>query len=58
MRGLFKKPICNFGNLGAFAANAANRAFRSKSADLLMQILWAFRYNAPEDGRFPIGNLL
>jgi hypothetical protein len=20
-----------------------------------MQILWDFRYNAPEDGRFPIG---
>jgi hypothetical protein len=29
-----------------FAANAAkNRAFRYKSSDLLMQILWAFRYN-------------
>jgi hypothetical protein len=32
-----------------------NRAFRFKSSDLPMQILWAFRYNAPEDGRFPIG---
>jgi hypothetical protein len=32
---------------------AKNRAFRSKSSDLPMQILWAFRYNAPEDGRFP-----
>jgi hypothetical protein len=44
----FPKPICNFSsirNLGAFAAKAANRAFRSKSSDLLMQILRAFRYN-------------
>jgi hypothetical protein len=33
-------------NLGAFfALRAKNRAFRSKSADLLMQILWAFRCN-------------
>jgi hypothetical protein len=38
--------------LGAFfAANAAkNRAFRSKSSDLLMQILWAFRYNPLRSG--------
>jgi hypothetical protein len=43
-------------NLGAFPAlRAGNRAFRCKSSDLLMQILWAFRFNAPEDGRFPIG---
>ncbi|MDR1180304.1 MAG: hypothetical protein LBK44_07340 [Spirochaetales bacterium] len=33
-------------NSGAFFAQSAkNRAFRSKSSDLLMQILWAFRYN-------------
>jgi hypothetical protein len=32
--------------LGAFPAlRAGNRAFRSKSSDLPMQILWAFRYN-------------
>jgi hypothetical protein len=32
--------------LGAFLARSAkNRAFRSKSSDLPMQILWAFRYN-------------
>jgi hypothetical protein len=29
-----------------------NRAFRSKSSDLPMQILWAFRYN-PLRGLFP-----
>jgi hypothetical protein len=27
------------------ALRAKNRAFRSKSSDLLMQILWAFHYN-------------
>jgi hypothetical protein len=32
--------------LGAFLAQSAkNRAFRSNSSDLLMQILWDFRYN-------------
>jgi hypothetical protein len=32
--------------LGAFLAlRAKNRAFRSNSSDLLMQILWDFRYN-------------
>jgi hypothetical protein len=36
-------------------AGQKNRAFRFKSSDLLMQILWAFHCNAPEDGRFPIG---
>jgi hypothetical protein len=31
---------------GAFLAlRAKNRAFRCKSSDLLMQILWAFRCN-------------
>ncbi|MDR1178926.1 MAG: hypothetical protein LBK44_00345 [Spirochaetales bacterium] len=29
-----------------------NRAFRSKSSDLPMQILWAFHYN-PSRGRQP-----
>ncbi|MDR1179991.1 MAG: hypothetical protein LBK44_05760 [Spirochaetales bacterium] len=29
----------------ANSQTAKNRAFRSKSSDLLMQILWAFRYN-------------
>jgi hypothetical protein len=41
--------------MGAFfcppTSGQKNRAFRCKSSDLLMQILWAFRYNAPEDGR-------
>jgi hypothetical protein len=33
-------------NPGAFLAQSAkNRAFRSNSSDLLMQILWDFRYN-------------
>jgi hypothetical protein len=33
-------------NLGAFPAlRAGNRAFRSKSSDLPMQILWAFHFN-------------
>jgi hypothetical protein len=27
-----------------------NRAFRSKSSDLPMQILWAFRYNPSRSG--------
>jgi hypothetical protein len=32
--------------LGAFLARSAkNRAFRSNSSDLPMQILWDFRYN-------------
>jgi hypothetical protein len=32
--------------MGAFLAfHAKNRAFRSKSADLPMQILWDFRFN-------------
>jgi hypothetical protein len=33
-------------NLGAFLAQSAkNRAFRSKSSELPMQFLWAFRCN-------------
>jgi hypothetical protein len=32
--------------MGAFLAlRAKNRAFRSNSSDLLMQILWDFRFN-------------
>jgi hypothetical protein len=34
---------------------AKNRAFRFKSSEAPMRFLWAFRCNAPEDGRFPIG---
>jgi hypothetical protein len=32
------------------ALRAKNRAFRSKSSDLPMQILWAFRYNPLRSG--------
>jgi hypothetical protein len=42
-------------NLGAFLAQSAkNRAFRSKSSDLLMQILWAFRYNPLRGSSEPV----
>jgi hypothetical protein len=42
-------------DVGTFPAlRAGKRAFRCKSSVLLMQILWAFRFNAPEDGRFPL----
>jgi hypothetical protein len=37
------------------AQSAKNRAFRSNSSVLLSQALRDFRFNAPEDGRFPIG---
>ncbi|MDR1179384.1 MAG: hypothetical protein LBK44_02670 [Spirochaetales bacterium] len=36
-------------------AGQKNRAIRCKSSDLPMQILRAFRFYAPGDGRFPIG---
>jgi hypothetical protein len=40
-------------DLGAFPAlRAGKRAFRCKSSDLLMQILWAFRCNQPFQGCF------
>jgi hypothetical protein len=59
-----QKPVCNsefgriFFGLGLCAANSQtekNRAFRFNSSVLLSQALRDFRYNAPEDGRFPIG---
>jgi hypothetical protein len=48
------EPV-QYQNLGAFAANAANRAFRSNSSDLLMQILWDFRYNPLRGGSLKPG---
>jgi hypothetical protein len=40
--------------LSAFLAlRTKNRAFRSKSSDLPMQILWAFRYNPLRPTGFP-----
>jgi hypothetical protein len=43
-------------NSGAFLARRAkNRAFRSNSSDLLMQILWGFRFNPLRGpGGFPL----
>jgi hypothetical protein len=42
---------------GAFLAQSAkNRAFRFKSSDLLMQILWAFRYNPLRGGNSASGH--
>jgi hypothetical protein len=37
--------FCGLGICAANSQSAKNRAFRSKSSDLLMQILWAFRFN-------------
>jgi hypothetical protein len=34
-----------YGRIFLPAAGQKNQAFRSKSSDLPMQILWAFRYN-------------
>jgi hypothetical protein len=49
---LFIFPIKkNMKDMGTFLAlRAKNRAFRSKSSDLPMQILWAFRCNPLRGG--------
>jgi hypothetical protein len=50
-KNLFNNQVVIRNSGAFFAANAAkNRAFRSKSSDLLMQILRAFRCN-PLRGR-------
>jgi hypothetical protein len=42
----FKRLFKNFGIWAHFwRGSAKNRAFRFNSSDLLMQILWDFRYN-------------
>jgi hypothetical protein len=39
------QEFLNFGRLPGPLPRPRNRAFRSKSSDLPMQILWAFRFN-------------
>jgi hypothetical protein len=50
-----ERIFCALGICAANSQSAKNRAFRSKSSEAPMRFLWAFRFNAPEDGRFPIG---
>jgi hypothetical protein len=47
-----QKFICNseFWRILLRLTSQKNRAFRSKSSDLLMQILWAFRFNPLRGG--------